>query len=83
MKKYLLLTLMAMFIGDVHAAVVSSCDGDYSAKNDGGGQIIVEHGGKKIGSAHIDHAIDGGAFSLDDSVLALFGHRARVCRLCG
>ncbi|MDR5800877.1 hypothetical protein [Caballeronia sp. LZ001] len=73
MKKYLLLTLMAMFIGDVHATIVSSCDGGYSAKNHGRGRLIVEHGEKKIGSAHIDHAIDGGTFSLDDSILVLFG----------
>ncbi|WP_155836893.1 hypothetical protein [Paraburkholderia mimosarum] len=73
MKKYLLLALMAMFIGDVRAAVVSSCDGDYSARNDGRGQMIVEHDGRNIGSAHIGHAIDGGVFSLDNSILVLFG----------
>jgi hypothetical protein len=73
MKKYFLLVFLVIFLVNVRAAVVSSCDGRYLARDDGRGHVIMERDGKVIGSGRIDHAVNGGVFALDDSMLILFG----------
>lgn len=35
--------------------------------------MAVLRGGRHVGAMKIDHSIDGGVFSLDDSVLIIFG----------
>ncbi|WP_250452826.1 hypothetical protein [Caballeronia sp. ATUFL_M2_KS44] len=65
--------LFSMFVGAAKAEMVSSCHGKYSAKIGEHGSMAVEQSGKVIGSIMLDHAIDGGTFSLDDSYLIVFG----------
>ncbi|WP_143037262.1 hypothetical protein [Paraburkholderia tuberum] len=78
MKKYLFLFFLMIFLGNACAAVVSSCDGNYLAMDDVRGQVTIKHDGRNIGLAKIDHAIRGGVFSLDGSMLVVFGLPTKI-----
>lgn len=73
MKRYFALFLFLISLGDVNAEVVSSCDGRYLAADIVRGRITIEKDGKNVGSVNVGHAIHGGVFSLDDSMLVVFG----------
>ncbi len=77
-KKYLFLFFLMIFLGNACAAVVSSCDGNYLAMDDVRGQVTIKHDGRNIGLAKIDHAIRGGVFSLDGSMLVVFGLPTKI-----
>nr|WP_141661981.1 hypothetical protein [Burkholderia ambifaria] len=73
MRKYSSLILLLISLGDVSAEVVSSCDGRYLATDVVRGRMAIEKDGKNFGSAKVGHAIHGGVFSLDNSMLVVFG----------
>ncbi|HDR9190698.1 hypothetical protein QZM46_32175 [Burkholderia vietnamiensis] len=71
--RYIFLIAAILFSARATAgAVVESCDSLFSAKNSRG-SLIIERAGKVVGVSKIDHEIDGGAFSDDDSLLIVYG----------
>lgn len=73
MTKCFLFLLLVIFGVGARAEVVTSCDGNYLAKINNRHEMVVERGGQRVGAMKIDHAIDGGVFSFDDSILIIFG----------
>ncbi|WP_126283217.1 hypothetical protein [Burkholderia stagnalis] len=73
MWKISFLSLLIVCCGFSRAEIVTSCDGDYVAKIGGRREVVVSRGGRRVAAAKVDHHINGGAFSLDDSVLVVFG----------
>lgn len=55
------------------AKVIGSCDDRYWATDVVRGRITIKDGSRNIGSVNVDHAVRGGRFSLDGSVLVVFG----------
>ena len=51
-------------------AVIKSCDSTYSVKS-GRESIVVEHAGEVVGAAKIDHDMEGGVFSMDNSLIVV------------
>ncbi|MCA7999696.1 hypothetical protein [Burkholderia metallica] len=51
---------------------IKSCDAVFSAKSSHG-SIVIERAGKVVGAAKIDHEVEGGVFSMDDSLLIVYG----------
>ncbi|WNC89831.1 PAAR domain-containing protein [Paraburkholderia sp. FT54] len=72
------LILFAISLASAHAQVVNSCDGAYSAKVIGRGEIFVGRAGKNIGVAKINHDVAGGVFDLAGRLLVVYGVPNRV-----
>ncbi|MDN7929662.1 hypothetical protein QZM52_00015 [Burkholderia metallica] len=51
---------------------IKSCDAVFAAKSSHG-SIVIERAGKVVGAAKIDHEVEGGVFSMDDSLLIVYG----------
>ncbi|WP_338340233.1 hypothetical protein [Burkholderia vietnamiensis] len=80
MMRYIFLIAAILFSARATAgAVVESCDSLFSAKNSRG-SLIIERAGKVVGVSKIDHEIDGGAFSDDDSLLIIYGLPKNISR---
>lgn len=78
--RYIFLIAAILFSARATAgAVVESCDSLFSAKNSRG-SLIIERAGKVVGVSKIDHEIDGGAFSDDDSLLIIYGLPKNISR---
>jgi hypothetical protein len=73
MKKYILLSLLLIFLSGARAQAVSSCDGRYSAKIVGRSEMLIEHAERKIGLVKIDHGIAGGVFDSAGELLVVYG----------
>lgn len=76
--KISLLSLLVIFCGFARAEIVTSCDGRYVAKIGDRHEMVVSRRGQRVATMKVDHHIDGGVFSLDDSVLVVFGIPFRV-----
>ncbi|WP_155627894.1 hypothetical protein [Burkholderia vietnamiensis] len=80
MKRYIFLVVAILAAANAAAeVVVKSCDALFSAKNSRG-SLIIERAGKVVGISKIDHEIDGGAFSDDDSLLIVYGLPKNISR---
>ncbi|WP_133303060.1 hypothetical protein [Cupriavidus lacunae] len=55
------------------APSIVSCDGLYVAKVDGAGVLVIDRSSRRFVSRRMDHNVSGGVFSLDNSLLILFG----------
>lgn len=73
MRKWNLFIFSILISVNVEAHVVSSCDGVYSASIGAGGGLVIQQAGRYLGVVKTDHSVDGGLFSLDDSILIAFG----------
>ncbi|WP_250452825.1 hypothetical protein [Caballeronia sp. ATUFL_M2_KS44] len=73
MNKILVSFLLWIFVGGAKAEIVISCDGKYSAKVGDHGSMVIKRSKRIVGSIPLDHAIDGGTFSLDNSYVVVFG----------
>lgn len=73
MRKYLAALLFLICVGNVSAEIVSSCDRRYLATDVAHDRIEIKKDGKNVGSVNVGHAIQGGVFSLDGSMLVVFG----------
>ncbi|SEH48574.1 hypothetical protein [Paraburkholderia hospita] len=73
MRKSTLFIFSILISVNVEAHVVSSCDGVYSARIGAGGGLVIQQAGRYLGVVKTDHAVDGGLFSPDDSILIAFG----------
>jgi hypothetical protein len=79
--RYFLIAAMFLWSASTMAeAVVKSCDATFSAASNNHGSMIIENNGKITGKVRLDHDIDGGVFSLDDSLLVVYGLPKRVSR---
>ncbi|MGZ2747637.1 hypothetical protein [Burkholderia stagnalis] len=76
--KISLLSLLIICCGFARAEIVTSCDGGYVAKIGDRHEMVVSRRGQRVATMKVDHHIDGGVFSLDDSVLVVFGLPFRV-----
>ncbi|WP_209937678.1 MULTISPECIES: hypothetical protein [Burkholderia] len=73
MKRHIFLIAAILLSTSAMAeTAIESCDALFSAKSSHG-LLIVERAGKVVGASKIDHEIDGGAFSNDDSLLIIYG----------
>ncbi|WP_157381419.1 hypothetical protein [Burkholderia ubonensis] len=80
MSRYIFVIAMLLWAGRAGAEIeVKSCDNMFSAKSSRG-SMVIEHAGKVVGTAKIDHDIDGGAFSLDDSLMIVYGVPKKISR---
>ncbi|WGS46215.1 hypothetical protein LFL97_34865 [Burkholderia sp. JSH-S8] len=70
--------LLIAYCGFARAEIVTSCDGRYVAKIGDRHEMVVLRRGQRVATMKVDHHIDGGVFSLDDSVLVVFGLPFRV-----
>ena len=59
--------------------VIKSCNSMYSVKS-GRESIVVERAGKVVGGAKIDHDIEGGVFSMDDSLIVVYGLPKKISK---
>lgn len=57
--------------------LIKSCDAVFSAKSVNG-SIVIKREGKIVGMSKIDHEVDGGVFSMDDSLLMVYGFPKNV-----
>lgn len=73
MRRVLVFVLLILFIDLANAAqIIKSCDEKYSANLDHG-LLSIERSSKIVSSYRIDHGYSGGAFTLDGSLLVIFG----------
>ncbi|AJX14348.1 hypothetical protein [Burkholderia ubonensis] len=80
MSRYIFVIAILLWVGSAAAEIeVKSCDNMFSAKSSHG-SIVVERAGKVVGTAKIDHDIDGGVFSLDDSLMIVYGVPKKISR---
>ncbi|WP_157655332.1 hypothetical protein [Burkholderia ubonensis] len=80
MSRYIFVIAILLWVGSAAAEIeVKSCDNMFSAKSSHG-SIVVERAGKVVGTAKIDHDIDGGVFSLDDSLMIVYGVPKKINR---
>jgi hypothetical protein len=74
MKRRPIIFLLILWAGMARAGViVKSCDGEYTARIDHSGTMLVERGKLTVKYIKIDHDISGGVFSRDDSLLIVYG----------
>lgn len=73
MKRYLLILIFFIFSQVKADVTIKSCDGEYNARIVRQGTMLVERGNSIIASMKIDHDISGGSFSLDHSLLVVYG----------
>jgi hypothetical protein len=72
MRKGIFVLCLIFWGNDTQATVIHSCAGGYSAMEDGHERMIIARNGRNIRSMKIDHVVDGGVFSFDNAVLAVF-----------
>jgi hypothetical protein len=77
-KKIFLGIIIIILSINCDAAKVFSCYGEYLANDRAHRILVVRQKGKIIGSLRIEHAVNGGVFSLDNSTLIVFGVPLRV-----
>lgn len=73
MKNYFLLFSLLAFLKHAHARDIRSCDRNYSARIAARSEILIEHAGRKMGVAKINHGIAGGIFDLTGELLVVYG----------
>lgn len=80
MRRYVFAVAILLWACKAIAEVeIKSCDSVYSAKYRQG-SLVIERLGKPIGSKKIDHVINGGIFSRDDSLIVVYGMPRKVSR---
>jgi hypothetical protein len=78
-KIFLIAFLLSISNSYAHAEVsISSCDGKYVAAENLTGKLLLKKGTSTIDLSQIDHFISGGVFSLDNSLLVVYGPPKRV-----
>lgn len=79
MRGFFVIAILFLYFGFALAAPsIQSCDGLYAAKMDGNGVLLINHGFRRFASKRIDHNLSGGVFSLDNSILIVFGSPRNV-----
>lgn len=53
--------------------LIKSCDGEFTAALKTKTTVLIKSKGKPVGYAKIDHQLDGGVFSLDNSFFVAYG----------
>lgn len=81
MTRLLLIFLFIFGVNVAQAGIsITSCDGAYAAKINASGVLVIKHGPHTVNSARIDHEISGGTFSLDNSLLVVYGFPTKIDR---
>ncbi|WP_155634168.1 hypothetical protein [Burkholderia territorii] len=73
MKKYIIFSLLMIFLSDASAKIIRSCDGRYSAQAIGRAEMIIKRDGKSAGRVKINHDVYAGDFSLDGRSFVVYG----------
>ncbi|MBN3731512.1 hypothetical protein [Burkholderia sp. Tr-20390] len=80
MRQYVFAVSVMMLAANATAeTMIKSCDALFSAKSSHG-SIVIERAGKVVGKSKIDHEVDGGVFSMDDSLLMVYGFPKKISR---
>lgn len=73
--RQLLIIFLFTFLPELATAgiTIKSCDGTYTAKVDVLGTLVIQRDTRKVNLIKINHDVSGGVFSLDNSLVIVYG----------